>query len=75
MVRRWVQDVLGMPALPSAADARDRDVAAAPALGHTPWELDHAIWLHQRQAARLGRPKQTKRRTNMAVREPRTASP
>jgi hypothetical protein len=52
MVRRWVRDVLGLPPLTSAAEARDHGVAAARALGRAPWELDHAIWLHQRRVPR-----------------------
>lgn len=52
MVRRWVGDALSLPSLPTAADARAHVVATAHKIGCTPWELDHAIWLHQRRIPR-----------------------
>lgn len=52
MVRRWVRDALGLESLPTAADAREHVITTARKLGCTPWELDHAIWLHQRQIPR-----------------------
>lgn len=45
MVIRWASQVLGRPVL--AREASELIIAAAPRLGATPWELDHAIWRRQ----------------------------
>lgn len=49
MVIAWTNRALGRPLHPT--DASRLIIAAAAALGVTPWELDHAIWSRQRGRA------------------------
>ncbi|WP_406381514.1 hypothetical protein [Streptomyces sp. NBC_01618] len=48
MVRRWLQAVLDRTV--TAPEAIRLVTEAAAHMGCTPWELDHAIWEHQRNS-------------------------